>query len=131
MENKAFDVCRPEEYAARAKAAWGHTDAYREYEKKSAGRSDDDASALGARMMDIFREFGKIRGRAPESDEAQALVKRLQGFITENYYSCTGEILSSLGKAYGSGGEFTRNINAAAGEGAAEFAARAIEAYCG
>jgi len=31
---------------------------------------------------------------------------------------------------YGAGGEFTENINAAGGEGAAEFAQKAIEIYC-
>ena len=39
-------------------------------------------------------------------------------------------ILAGLGQAYGSGGDFTRNINAAAGPGAAEFAAAAVGAYC-
>ena len=42
----------------------------------------------------------------------------------------TDEILSGLGTMYGSGGEFTQNINEAAGEGAAEFAAAAIKAFC-
>ena len=31
---------------------------------------------------------------------------------------------------YKFGGDFTRNINGAAGPGAAEFAAAAVEAYC-
>ncbi len=130
MDFKAFDKSRLEEYARQAKAAWGHTDAYREFEEKSRDRTDSDQRTLNIRMMEIFREFGRIKDGDPASAEARALVKKLQGFITENYYRCTDEILSSLGKAYGSGGEFTRNINEAAGAGAAEFAAEAIEAYC-
>ena len=31
---------------------------------------------------------------------------------------------------YGAGGEFTANINAVGGPGTAEFAAKAIAAYC-
>ncbi len=130
MDFKAFDKSRLEEYARQAKAAWGHTDAYREFEEKSRDRTDSDQRTLNIRMMEIFREFGRIKDGDPASAEARALVKKLQGFITENYYRCTDEILSGLGKAYGSGGEFTRNINEAAGAGAAEFAAEAIEAYC-
>lgn len=130
MDFKAFDKSRLEEYARQAKAAWGHTDAYREFEEKSRDRTDSDQRTLTIRMMEIFREFGRIKDGDPASAEARALVKKLQGFITENYYRCTDEILSGLGKAYGSGGEFTRNINEAAGAGAAEFAAEAIEAYC-
>ncbi|MBQ5437653.1 MAG: TipAS antibiotic-recognition domain-containing protein, partial [Firmicutes bacterium] len=58
------------------------------------------------------------------------LVRKLQAFITENYYTCTDEILAGLGKAYGAGGEFTKNIDGRAGEGTAAFAAKAVEAWC-
>lgn len=131
MDFSAFDQSKFAEYAEEAKAIWGQTDAYREYEEKSAGRSDADTRALGVRMMDIFRAFGKIQDHDPSADEAQALVKKLQSFITEHYYRCTDEILSGLGETYGSGGAFTQNINEAAGDGAAEFAAQAIKAHCG
>ncbi len=131
MDLKAFDKSKLEEYAAQAKASWGQTDAYKEYETKSSGRSETEQNALNVRMMEIFRGFGKIKDHDPASDKAQALVKTLQDFISEHYYHCSNEILAGLGKMYGSGGEFTQNINEAACDGAAEFAARAIEAYCG
>ena len=57
-------------------------------------------------------------------------VRKLQAFITENYYTCTKEILSGLGKMYAGGGEFTKNIDAAGGEGTAAFANEAIQIYC-
>ena len=118
------------DYAQRAKAAWGDTDAYKEYEKKSKGRSEAEQDALNDRLMSIFCEFGAVKDGDPAAPEAQALVQKLQGFITEHYYRCTDEILSGLGKMYGSGGEFTQSIDAAAGDGTAEFAAKAIAAYC-
>lgn len=118
-----------EEYAAKAKERWGDTDAFREYEKKSAGRNPEEHRAIADQMMDIFAEFGKIKDSSPESEEAVVLVRKLQDFITEHYYQCTDEILGSLGEAYGAGGEFTKNINDAAGDGAAEFASKAIACY--
>ena len=130
MDFQAFDKKKLKEYAAQAKASWGETDAYKEYEAKSAGRTENEQNSLNVRMMEIFCEFGRIKEEDPASDQAQELVKKLQGFITENYYRCTDEILAGLGKAYGCGGEFTANINEAAGDGAAEFAAKAIEVYC-
>lgn len=130
MDFKAFDRKKLEEYTAQAKAFWGKTDAYKEYEEKSAGRSDAEQQLLSVRMMEVFREFGKIADRDPASEEAQALVKKLQDLITENYYHCSDEILASLGDAYGSGGEFTRNIDETAGQGTAAFAAKAVSAYC-
>lgn len=116
-----------EEYAAKAKERWGDTDAFREYEKKTAGRNAEEHKVIADQMMDIFAEFGKIKDSSPESEAAVVLVRKLQDFITDHYYHCTDEILGSLGEAYGAGGEFTRNINDAAGDGAAEFASKAID----
>lgn len=129
MSFDAFDTRKIDEYAAQAKASWGTTDAYKEFEKKSAGRSREEEQVLGVQMMEIFAEFGKIRNKKPESEEAQALVKKLQNYITEHYYTCTDEILESLGQMYAGDGDMTSNIDKYAGEGTAVFANEAIEAY--
>ena len=42
---EAFDTRKIDEYAKQAKETWGKTDAYKEYEKKSAGRSNDKQRA--------------------------------------------------------------------------------------
>lgn len=131
MDFSAFDTGKIEEYAARAKASWGTTAAYREYEEKSKGRTAKQQQEIGADMMNIFAEFGAVRDTDPASEKAQALVKKLQAFITEHFYTCTKEILSGLGRMYAVGGEFMVNIDRAGGDGTAEFAHRAIEIYCG
>ena len=130
MSFEAFDTKKLDEYAAQAKASWGETAAYKEYEQKSGGRSKEDDRSLDGQMMGIFAEFGAVKDADPASDAAQGLVGKLQRFITENYYTCTKEILSGLGKAYAAGGEFTGNIDKAGGEGTAEFAAAAIDIWC-
>ena len=129
MSFDAFDTRKIDEYAAQAKASWGTTDAYKEFEKKSAGRSREEEQVLGVQMMEIFAGFGKIRNKKPESEEAQALVEKLQNYITEHYYTCTDEILESLGQMYAGGGDMTSNIDKYTGEGTAVFANEAIEAY--
>ena len=126
----AFDTRKIDEYAAQAKASWGTTPAYKEYEEKSKGRTKEESIEIGNQMMDIFAEFGEIRDGDPAGEQAQALVKKLQDFITEHMYTCTKEILSGLGKMYAAGGDFTTNINKHGGEGTAEFAGKAIEIYC-
>ena len=127
----AFDTKKMDEYAAQAKASWGTTPAYKEFEEKSKGRSREDDQKIYQGMIDIFGEFGQIRDTDPASAEAQALVKKLQNYITEHMYTCTREILSGLGKMYAGGGDFTKNIDSYGGEGTAVFAARAIEINCG
>ena len=124
----AFDTRKIDEYAAQAKAAWGTTPAYKEYEEKS--RTKEDNMKIHQGLIDIFGEFGQIRNTDPASEEAQAMVKKLQDYITEHMYTCTKEILSGLGMMYGGGGDFTSNIDKMGGEGTAEFASRAIEIYC-
>ena len=131
MNFDAFDNRKLEEYAAKAKAVWGETAAYKEFEKKAKGRSKETDASLANRMMGIFAEMGTIKDSDPASDDAQRLVRKLQDFITDNYYTCTKNILSDLGQAYDAGGEFTQNIDKAGGEGTASFAASAIAIYCG
>ena len=46
-----------------------------------------------------------------EEYAAQALVKKLQGFISEHYYTCTDDILRGLGQMYAGGGGMTANID--------------------
>ena len=128
MSFEAFDTRKIDEYAAQAKASWGTTDAYKEYEQKSAGRTKEAQQKLNVEMMHIFAEFGKIKDMSPESAEAVALAKKLQNHITENYYTCTDEILLGLGTMYAGGGDFTKNIDKVGGEGTAVFAYEAIKA---
>lgn len=130
MNFKAFDTKKMDAYAAQAKEKWGHTDAYKESQQKVAGKTKEQQLETADALMDIFREMGEIRNSDPASAEAQALVKKLQDFITEHYYNCTKQILQGLGMMYVAGDEMTDNINKAGGEGTAEFASRAIAYYC-
>ena len=126
----AFDTRKIDEYAAQAKASWGKTSAYKEFEEKTKGRTKEEDQIIYQGMIDIFGEFGRIRNADPASGEAQNLVKKLQNYITEHMYTCTKEILNGLGKMYAGGGDFTKNIDSYGGEGTAEFTHQAIEIYC-
>lgn len=130
MSFEAFDTKKIDEYAKQAKASWGKTDAYKEYEQKSAGRSKEEQQTINVKMMEIFAEFGKIKDQSPDGEAAAGLAKKLQDFITEHFYTCTDEILLGLGAMYAGGGEYTTNIDKVGGEGTAVFADKAIQAYC-
>lgn len=130
MDFSAFDTTKMNAYTAEAKKQWGDTDAYREYERKNMGHSKETESALGRGLMMIFEDIGKYKDADPGSPEVQALVNRLQAYISEHYYSCTPAILKALGASYGAGGEFTENIDKAGGKGTAKFAEQAIAIFC-
>ena len=130
MDFSPFDRSKQESYAAEAKKRWGKTDAYKEFEEKTAGQSQAQQDSVANGLMAIFARMGAIRTTDPGSPDAQALVKELQYYITTHYYTCTRQILRGLGMMYIAGDEMTANIDAAGGEGTARFAHEAIEVYC-
>lgn len=131
MDFSVFDTKKMDEYARQAKEQWGKTAEYKEFEQKSQNRSEDEQRVITERFMQLFTDFGKLKDGKPESAEAQSLVKKLQNYITENFYQCSNDILLSLGQMYAGGGEFTANIDRAGGTGTADFTAEAIRIYCG
>ena len=125
-----FDKTKIEEYKQEAKEKWGGTEAFKESVQKAAGRTAAQETELADGLMDVFREFGALRGSAPESAEAQKKVAQLQQYITDHYYTCTKEILKGLGQMYTADERFRSNIDKAGGDGTAEFAAKAIAVFC-
>ena len=117
-------------YETEARSRWGNTDAYREHEQKTKNYTKEKWAQANDGLMAIFAEFAvcKDSGASADSAEAQALVAKLQAHITENYYTCTDEILAGLGKMYVADERFKKNIDKY-GEGTAAFAADAIVAY--
>ena len=117
-------------YETEARERWGNTDAYREHEQKTKNYTKEKWAEANDGMMAIFAEFAacKANGASANSTEAQALVSKLQAYITANYYTCTDEILAGLGQMYVADERFKKNIDKY-GEGTAEFAAEGIRIY--
>ena len=110
--------CMNKNYETEARERWDNTDAYREHEQKTKNYSKEKWAEANDGLMAIFAEFAscKASGTTVDSAEAQALVAKLQAHITENYYTCTDEILAGLGKMYIADGRFKKNIDKS-GEG--------------
>lgn len=131
MDFSAFDTKKLDDYAAEAKKTWGKTEAYKEFEEKSKGRTKEDTKDISDGLMQMFVTFGEMKEMNPADETVQKQVKRLQDYITAHFYNCTPQILYGLGQMYAAGGEFTENIDKTGGVGTAEFASRAIAIYCG
>ena len=117
-------------YDLEVKQRFGETDVYKEYAQKTANYSKDKFQEINDGLMAVFVKFAECKqnGNTADSDDAQALVKELQNYITENYYTCTKEILAGLGLMYVADERFKANINKN-GDGTAEFVSKAIENY--
>ena len=118
-------------YENGVRERYGNTAAYREHEQKIKNYTKEKWAEATDGLMAIFAEFAacKDSGVSADSTEAQSLVTELQAHITDNYYTCTDEILTGLGKMYVADERFKKNIDKY-GEGTAEFASEAITVYC-
>ena len=121
-----FDTKEMDSFAKEIKERWGSTEAYKEYGKKA---KTTDAENAGEGLMKLFGEIGKIKDVPADSKEALDAAKRVQAYITEHFYSCSPEILRSLGEMYVADERFRNNIDKEGGAGTAEFISRAIKEY--
>ncbi len=128
---QAFDNTEFENYKAEAREKWGKTQAYQEHAEKTKGYSKEKWNSLTEGMDQIMAAFALCMksGEATDAAQAQQLVKTLQEHITENYYTCTDQILLGLGQMYVGDERFRQNIDRH-GEGTAQFICDAVEAYC-
>ena len=130
FDNSDYETAR-NRYEAEAKRRWGETAAYKEHAEKTASYSKDKWQSVTDGLMTVLAKFAACMkdGHMTDSDEAQALVKELQNYITENYYTCTDEILAGLGQMYVADERFKTNIDQHA-PGTATFISQAIALFC-
>ena len=130
FDNSEYEAAR-QQYEDEAKRRWGSTDAYKESQAKTTGYSKEKWNDVLAGMNSVFAEFAESKkcGESADSDTAQRLVKKLQDYITANFYHCTNEILAGLGQMYVCDERFKNNIDSH-GEGTAVFVAEAISIFC-
>lgn len=131
-KTEVFDMSEIEkvkkQYADEAKQRWGHTDAYRESEKRTSGYGKGDWQNILSGMTQIFDRFAAVRDLPSDDARVLDLVEAWKQYITDHMYTCTDEILAGLGQMYTCDVRFKANIDQS-GEGTADCMARAIEAY--
>ena len=85
-----------------------------------------DADNIGDKLAELDRQMKDLD---PADEKVQVQVKKLQDYITANFYHCTDEILAGLGQMYVCDKRFKNNIDKN-GDGTAKFINDAIEIYC-
>lgn len=133
MSFKEFDMTEinkaQEMYKKEAEEQWGHSEAYRESQKKASGYTKEDWANISRDNDAIYKGFVENMDKEVSAPEVQKLVADWQNCITKYFYNCTNEILAGLGQMYVADERFTKNIDKY-GEGLAAFMSKAIEYYC-
>ena len=84
MDFSAFDTSKIDEYAMQAKATYGNTKYFKEYEEKNKEKTKEDIQELNQDMMQLFVEFGQMKEKDASSEKVQEQVKKLRDFINDN-----------------------------------------------
>ena len=130
MNFEPFDTKEMDAYAEEVKRKWGGTDAYRAYEERRRGRSGEEEKQAGDGLMQVLAVFGQLRDNPAEDERALAQAAKLKEYISAHFYPCTVDILAGLGKMYVQDERMRKRIDAYGGEGPAQAASQAIEAFC-
>ena len=125
MKNNEYEKLK-NEYAEEVRQRWGSTDAYKESQQRNT-----DFSQAASLLDAVFEEFAELdrSGISPDDEAAKIQVEKLQRCITDNFYTCTNEILAGLGQMYAADVRFKTNIDKH-GVGTAEFVSQCINSYC-
>ena len=112
-------------YAEEVEQRWGNTNAYKESQQRNT-----DFSKSAALLDAVFEKFAELNrsGVSPNDEPAKVQVEKLQRCITDNFYTCTNEILAGLGQMYVVDERFKTNIDKH-GEGTAEYISACIKSY--
>ena len=133
MSFTEFDISEVKErqkiYENEAKELYKNTDAYSEYQQKTARYGEAQWDVIGQEMNEIFKKFAEVMDKNPGCDEVQTVVGNWKNYITENFYECTNEILAGLGQMYVQDERFKKNLDKCQ-DGLAKFVSEAIKYYC-
>jgi hypothetical protein len=100
-------------YKIEVKEKYGETKEYTEYIEKTKNYSSSKWDAVNAGLNEIFYQFSIYLKSDISFDslEVQELVIKLQKYITDNYYTCTDDILFGLSNMYVNDERFKNNID--------------------
>jgi DNA-binding transcriptional MerR regulator len=110
---EVFGDFDPDDYAEEVQQRWGHTEAYRESQRRSASYTKEDWKRIQEEGDEVARRFVALleAGEDPESEAAMDVAEEHRQFIRRHHYDCTYEIHRGLAEMYISDERFTRNID--------------------
>lgn len=102
----AFSKEEMEELSAEAKERWGHTDQYKESEKKMRGMSKEQFAVIQREGDEIAREGALLVDKPIDSSAAQTLIAKHYKHLS-NFYTPNPEMYKGLAEMYIGDSRFT------------------------
>ncbi|MFG2285123.1 MerR family transcriptional regulator [Streptomyces sp. NPDC048595] len=111
---EAFGDFDPDQYAEEVEERWGHTDAYKESQRRTAAYTKDDWKRLTAKFDAIHRKMADLLGQGVPagSEAAMDVAEEHRRFMDGTYYTCSHEFHTCLGEMYVADERFTATYEA-------------------
>jgi MerR family transcriptional regulator, thiopeptide resistance regulator len=116
-------------YAAEARRRWGHTEAFRESQRRAAGYGPADWTRVQAEARDIALRAATVQraGLAASSTQAMDVAEEHREHLSRWFYDCGPSMHRALADLYVGDERFTAHYEETA-PGLAAFFAAAIRA---
>jgi DNA-binding transcriptional MerR regulator len=126
-----FDGFDASKYEAEAERRWGHTEAFQESKRRTAGYGAEDWKRFGAEQAAIMSDAFALlsAGERPDSAAAMAVAERHRLAIDRWFYPCNAAMHRGLSDLYENDARFAANIDKF-GAGLTTFLIAAIRANC-
>jgi DNA-binding transcriptional MerR regulator len=124
-----FDGFDPSPYEAEAKQRWGHTDAYKESNKRVSSYTKEDWEKLRDEQASIYGDAvaAMKAGQKPDDEAVMDIAERHRLSIDRWFYPCDVVMHRGLADMYEADERFAQNIDKF-GEGLTPFLSAAIRA---
>ncbi|QIK07315.1 MerR family transcriptional regulator [Streptomyces sp. Je 1-4] len=111
---EVFGDYDPDEHAAEVEERWGHTEAYKESQRRTAAYTKEDWKRVTAELDAVHRRMADqlAQGVAADSAAAMDVAEEHRQFICGAYYDCSPEMHTCLGEIYVTDERFTATYEA-------------------
>ena len=116
------------EYAQEAKQKWGHTDSYKQSQRKAAQYSKQEIADINAKQEKIYQDLAALMPLGIVDKKVQDKVHEARMLINDHWYECSQQQFAGLGQMYVNDPRFKANIDQH-GQGLTEFLNQAIREY--
>lgn len=124
-----FEGFDPKTYEDEARAQWGHTEAYQESARRTAGYGAAEWGEIQRETAEIYARLSglMLQGAAVSSPDVQAAVEDHRRHLDRWFYPCSVQMHRGVAEMYVSDPRFTANLDKVAA-GFAQFLRDAIAA---
>ncbi len=103
----------PAQYEDEVRERWGHTDAYKESQRRTASYTKEDWKRVNEELDALHARVAELMGTgaAADSEAAMDAAEKHLRFVQRSYYDCTHELQARISELYVSDPRFAETYD--------------------